>query len=74
MVAISRDPANAAITTDGVTGISTAANNVLDREALQALFAEHAPFDILISAAVRVPPEAALRVSSLPPRPVPLYR
>ena len=51
VVAISRDPANAAITTDGVEGIATLANDVLDKPALQKLFAEQAPFDILISAA-----------------------
>ena len=74
VVAISRDPANAAITTTEVTGISTLANDVcalalpsarptrpqdhtpccsqvLDKAALQQLFKEQAPFDILISAA-----------------------
>jgi len=48
VVAISRDPSKAG----GLPGgIATAACDVLDRDALQALFAEQAPFDILISAA-----------------------
>lgn len=48
VVAISRNPDRAGELPSGVT---TRACDVLDRDGLQALFAECAPFDILISAA-----------------------
>ncbi|MCP5027561.1 MAG: SDR family oxidoreductase [Actinomycetia bacterium] len=48
VVAVSRDPAKAGPLPDGVT---TRACDVLDRDALAALFEECAPFDILVSAA-----------------------
>lgn len=48
VVAISRDPSKAGSLPDGV---STAACDVLDRDAVDALLQKHAPFDILISAA-----------------------
>lgn len=48
VVAISRDPSKAGALPDGIT---TKACDVLDRDAMQALFAELAPYDILISAA-----------------------
>ena len=47
VVAISRDPSKAA----DVDGITVAKADVRDREGLQALLAEQAPYDILISAA-----------------------
>ena len=47
VVAISRDPTKAA----DVDGITVAKADVRDREGLQALLAEQAPYDILISAA-----------------------
>ena len=46
--AISRNPDRAG---DVPAGIDLAKCDVRDRDALQALFAEHAPFDILVSAA-----------------------
>jgi NAD(P)-dependent dehydrogenase (short-subunit alcohol dehydrogenase family) len=48
VVAVSRDPSKAGELPDGV---ATMAADVLDREALQSLFASVAPFDILVSAA-----------------------
>ena len=48
VIAISRDPSKAG---DPGAGISLEKCDVRDREALQALFAKLAPFDILISAA-----------------------
>ena len=48
VIAISRDPSKAG---DPGPGISLEKCDVRDREALQALFAKLAPFDILISAA-----------------------
>lgn len=48
VVAISRDPSKAGDMPDGVT---LKACDVLDREALTALFEELAPYDILVSAA-----------------------
>jgi len=47
VVAISRDPAKA----ENIDAVTLEACDVLDRESLSALFARHAPFDILISAA-----------------------
>lgn len=47
VVAISRDPSRASEN----EGITLAQCDVRDRDAMSALFAEHAPFDILISAA-----------------------
>ena len=47
VVAISRDPSKAG----NVEGAALAACDVRDRDALQGLFAAHAPFDILVSAA-----------------------
>jgi NAD(P)-dependent dehydrogenase (short-subunit alcohol dehydrogenase family) len=48
VIAISRDPSKAGDLPDG---ISLKACDVRDRDALQALFAECAPFDILVSSA-----------------------
>jgi NAD(P)-dependent dehydrogenase (short-subunit alcohol dehydrogenase family) len=48
VVAISRDPGKAGKLP---TGVTTAACDVRDREALSALFAAEAPFDILVNAA-----------------------
>jgi NAD(P)-dependent dehydrogenase (short-subunit alcohol dehydrogenase family) len=48
VVAISRDPGKAGKLP---TGVTTAACDVRDREALAALFAAEAPFDILVNAA-----------------------
>lgn len=48
VIAISRNPDKAG---DLPSGITAVACDVLDRDAMQALFKEHAPFDILISAA-----------------------
>lgn len=48
VIAISRNPDKAG---NVPAGISLAKCDVRDHEALQALFAEHAPFDILVSAA-----------------------
>lgn len=48
VIAISRDPSKAGDVPDGIT---LAKCDVRDREAMQQLFAEHAPFEILISAA-----------------------
>lgn len=48
VVAVSRDPSKAGTPPAGVT---LAKCDVLDRTALEALFKQHAPFDILISAA-----------------------
>lgn len=48
VIAISRNPDKAG---NVPAGITLAKCDVRDREALQALFAEHAPFDILVSAA-----------------------
>ena len=48
VIAVSRDPSKAG---DLPAGISTRACNVLDRAAMEALFKECAPFDILVSAA-----------------------
>lgn len=48
VIAISRDPSKAGDLPEGVTTMKC---DVLDREAMQKLFAEVAPFDILISAA-----------------------
>ena len=48
VVAISRDPSKAG---DVPSGVTLEACDVRDREAMQQLFAKHAPFDILISAA-----------------------
>ena len=48
VIAISRDPDRAGDVPDNVT---LQACDVRDREAMQALFAQHAPFDVLISAA-----------------------
>ncbi len=48
VVAISRDPGRAG---DVPAGITLRKGDVLDRDALQALFEDLAPFDILISAA-----------------------
>lgn len=48
VIAISRNPDKAG---DVPASITLAKCDVRDREALQALFAEHAPFDILVSAA-----------------------
>ena len=47
VVAISRDPSKAG----DIQGVALAGCDVRDREALVSLFAKHAPFDILISAA-----------------------
>lgn len=47
VVAISRDPSKA----DDLAGVTLEGCDVRDAEALKALFAKHAPFDILISAA-----------------------
>ena len=47
VVAISRDPSKAG----DIDGVTLQGCDVRDRDALAALFAEHAPFDILISAA-----------------------
>lgn len=47
VVAVSRDPSKAG----DLDGVQLAACDVRDRGALSALFSEHAPFDILISAA-----------------------
>ena len=47
VVAVSRDPSKAG----DLDGVQLAACDVRDRDALSALFSEHAPFDILISAA-----------------------
>ncbi len=47
VVAVSRDPSKAG----DIQGVALAACDVRDREALAALFAAQAPFDILISAA-----------------------
>ena len=49
VIAISRDPSKAGDVPDGVTLRKC---DALDRDAVQALFEELAPFDILISAAV----------------------
>lgn len=48
VVAISRDPSRAG---DVPKGITLAACDVLDRDGLAKLFAQHAPFDILVAAA-----------------------
>lgn len=48
VVAVSRDPKKAG---DPPAGVTLAECDVLDRVAMEALFREHAPFDILISAA-----------------------
>lgn len=48
VVAVSRDPSKAG---DPPAGVTLAKCDVLDRVAMQALFKEHEPFDILISAA-----------------------
>ena len=48
VTAISRDPSKAGALPDGVT---TRACNVLDRDAVEALLNELAPYDILVSAA-----------------------
>ena len=48
VIAISRNPDRAGELPDGIT---TAQCDVRDQDALQALYKEHAPFDILISAA-----------------------
>jgi NAD(P)-dependent dehydrogenase (short-subunit alcohol dehydrogenase family) len=48
VVAVSRDPSKAG---DLPNGVTTMAADVLDREALRAVFSACAPFDILISAA-----------------------
>ena len=48
VIAVSRDPSKAG---DVPEGITLAKCNVLDRDALAALFSEHAPFDILVSSA-----------------------
>ncbi len=48
VIAISRDPKKASAVPDGVT---TKQCDVRDRDAMQALFAECGPFDILVSAA-----------------------
>ena len=48
VVAVSRDPSKAG---DPPAGVSLAKCDVLDRAAMEALFKQHAPFDILISAA-----------------------
>ena len=48
VIAISRDPSRAGDVPENVT---LQACDVRDREAMQALFAQHAPFDVLISAA-----------------------
>lgn len=47
VIAVSRDPSKAG----EIEGVTLAACDVRDREALAALFSLHAPFDILISAA-----------------------
>ena len=47
VVAVSRDPSRAG----DIEGITLAQCDVRDRDAMSALFVEHAPFDILISAA-----------------------
>ncbi len=47
VVAISRDPSKAG----DIEGVTLAGCDVRDRDGLSTLFAEHAPFDILISAA-----------------------
>ena len=47
VIAVSRDPSKAG----DIEGVELVACDVRDREALAALFAEHAPYDILISAA-----------------------
>ena len=48
VVAISRDPSKAG---ELPSGVSTEACDVRDRDAMEKLFQQHAPFDILISAA-----------------------
>ena len=48
VIAISRDPSRAG---DVPKNVTLQACDVRDREAMQALFAQHAPFDVLISAA-----------------------
>lgn len=48
VVAMSRDPSKAG---DLPAGVTTRACDVLDRDSLQALFQQEAPYDILISAA-----------------------
>ena len=48
VIAVSREPEKAGDVPDGVT---LARCDVRDRDAMQKLFAEHAPFEILISAA-----------------------
>lgn len=48
VIAISRSPDKAGAVPDGVT---VEACDVLDEDAIQALFARHAPYDVLISAA-----------------------
>ncbi|MEZ5810056.1 MAG: SDR family oxidoreductase [Rhizobiaceae bacterium] len=48
VIAVSRNPDRAG---DVPVGVTLAKCDVRDREALSALFAEHAPFDILVSAA-----------------------
>ena len=48
VVAISRNPGRVG---DPPAGVKLAKCDVRDRDALQALFSEHAPFDILVSAA-----------------------
>ena len=50
VVAISRDPSKAE-GIESLADVTLAACDVRDREQLSALFAEHAPFDVLISAA-----------------------
>jgi NAD(P)-dependent dehydrogenase (short-subunit alcohol dehydrogenase family) len=47
VVAVSRDPSRAG----EIEGVTLAGCDVRDRDAMSALLAEHAPFDILISAA-----------------------
>ena len=47
VIAVSRDPSKAG----DIEGVELVACDVRDRAALAALFAEHAPYDILISAA-----------------------
>ncbi|MFT7652400.1 MAG: NAD(P)-dependent dehydrogenase (short-subunit alcohol dehydrogenase family) [Limisphaerales bacterium] len=47
VVAVSRDPSKAG----DIDGVQLVACDVRDRDGLSALFSEHAPFDILISAA-----------------------
>lgn len=48
VIAVSRDPSKAG---DLPSGVSCEACDVRDRDAMQKLFEQHAPFDILISAA-----------------------